>query len=62
MRKFLSKSYSDLRIKHNLPGAHGINQAHSLRESVWVDIDCTDGQLILVHLVWGNAAYNSHFC
>jgi hypothetical protein len=56
MRMFLSKSQSDLRIKHNLPGAHGINPAYSLRESVWVDIDCNDGQLNLVHQVWGNAA------
>jgi hypothetical protein len=51
-----------MRIKYNLPGAHGINPAQSLRESVWVDIDCTDDQLILVHQEWGNAAYNRHFC
>jgi hypothetical protein len=62
MRKFLSKSWSDLRIKYYLPGAHGINPAKSLRETVWVDVDCNDGQLILVHQEWGNAAYNSHFC
>lgn len=45
-----------MRIKHNLPGAHGINPAQSLRESVWVDVDCNDGQLILVHQEWGYAA------
>jgi hypothetical protein len=61
MRKLLCKSYNDLRIEHNLPGAHGINPAQSLRETEWVDVDCNDGQLILVHQKWGNAASNSHF-
>jgi hypothetical protein len=62
MRNLLSKSYNDLRVKHNIPGAHSINPAQSLRETKWVDVDCNDGQLILIHQEWGNAAFNSNIC